>query len=69
MKKRIFAVAVMLSVWIPIQAAHAGWSDFLNELKSAVMQEDTLTNGEIVDGLKQALSVGTQKAVGYVSKT
>jgi len=69
MKKQTLVVAMMLSVWISTPAAHAGWSDILNDLKEAVTKEDTLTNGEIVDGLKQALSVGTQNAVAYVSKT
>jgi hypothetical protein len=69
MKKRIMAVAMGLVVWSAIPAAHAGWSDFFNDLKSVVTKGDSLTNGEIVDGLKQALSVGTQNAVTYVSKT
>jgi hypothetical protein len=69
MKKLIFAVAAALFVWCAIPVAHAGWSDFFKDLKSAVTKDDSLTNGEIVDGLKQALSVGTQNAVTYVSKT
>ena len=69
MGKQILSFAMMLSVWISIPAAHAGWSDILNDIKSAVTKEDALSNGEIVDGLKQALSVGTQNAVAYVSKT
>jgi Protein of unknown function (DUF4197) len=60
---------MLLSVWISIPVAHAGWSDILNVFMSAVSKGDTLTNDEIVDGLKQALSVGTQNAVAYVSKT
>ncbi|MEJ2154042.1 MAG: DUF4197 domain-containing protein [Desulfobacteraceae bacterium] len=69
MKKQFLAIAVVLSVWITVPAAHAGWSDFLNDLKSVITEDDSLTNGEIVDGLKQALSVGTRNAVTYVSKT
>lgn len=69
MKKQFLAIAVALSVWISVPAAHAGWSDFLDDLKSVITKDDSLTNGEIVDGLKQALSVGTRNAVGYVSKT
>jgi hypothetical protein len=69
MKKLIFALAAALIAWCAIPAAHAGWGDFFKDLKSAVTKDDGLTNGEIVDGLKQALSVGTQNAVAYVSKT
>ena len=69
MKKQFLAIAIVLSVWISVPAAHAGWSDFLDDLKSVITKDDSLTNGEIVDGLKQALSVGTQNAVAYVSKT
>jgi Protein of unknown function (DUF4197) len=69
MKKQTLALAIILIVCISIPVAHAGWRDILNDLKSAISKDDTLTNGEIVDGLKQALSVGTQNAVAYVSKT
>jgi Protein of unknown function (DUF4197) len=69
MKKQTIIVAVLLSLWVPIPMAHAGWSDFLKDLKATVTNDEGLTNSEIVDGLKQALSVGTQKAVTYVSKT
>ena len=69
MKKQTLAVAMILSVWISIPVAHAGWSDILDVLKSAVTNEGTLTKDEMVDGLKQALSVGIQNAVAYVSKT
>lgn len=69
MKKRLLAIAMGLSVWISIPVAHADLSDFLNDLKSAFTKDGTLTNGEIVEGLKQALSVGTRNAVAYVSKT
>ena len=69
MKKQSLIVAVVLCLWISIPMAHAGWSDFLKDLKSTITNDQGLTNSEVVDGLKQALSVGTQKAVTYVSKT
>ncbi len=69
MKKQILAIVAALSVVSAAPAAHAGWSDFLNDLKSVITKDEGLSNGEIVDGLKQALSVGTRNAVAYVSKT
>jgi hypothetical protein len=69
MKKLTFIVAAVLSFWITIPMALAGWQDFLKDLQSTISNDKGLTNGEIVDGLKQALSVGTQNAVTYVSKT
>ncbi len=69
MKKHTLAVMLCLSVLCLIPAAHAGLGDFLNDLKSVLTNGDALSNGEIVDGLKQALSVGTRNTVAYVSKT
>ena len=69
MKKQILAVVFWLSICGLTPAAHAGFSDFLNDLKSVITKDDTLSNGDIVDGLKQALSVGTRNTVAYVSKT
>ncbi len=68
MKKSMVAVVLGLSLWGLLPAAHAGFGDFLNDLKSVLGQSETLSNTEIVDGLKQALSVGTRNTVAYVSK-
>ena len=69
MKKQLLAVVLCLSVWGTIPVVHAGLGDFLNDLKSVLTEGDALSNDEIVDGLKQALSVGTRNTVAYVSKT
>lgn len=52
------------------RAVHAGFTDFLKDAQKAVgLEQGGLTNSEIIDGLKQALEIGTKNAVGAVSKT
>lgn len=48
---------------------HAGWQDFFNKAMKTVGGEKSLTDDEIVKGLKEALEVGTSAAVQTVSKT
>jgi hypothetical protein len=69
MKKGVICLVFLLLALAVLPTAHAGFSDFLEGLKSAVLKDDALSNTDIVKGLKQALSVGTQNAVTYVSKT
>jgi hypothetical protein len=49
--------------------AHAGFQDFLKKAMKTVGGEKSLTNDEIVKGLKEALEIGTSTAVNTVSKT
>ena len=69
MKKHMLAVILALSLWGPVPVLNAGLGDFLNDVKSVLTEGDVLSNDEIVDGLKQALSVGTRNTVAFVSKT
>ena len=46
----------------------AGLSDFLKGAKQSLGGSGALTNDEIIAGLKEALGVGTEKAVAVVSK-
>ena len=46
----------------------SGFGDILKIFKNSSSSEDVLSTAEIVDGLKQALEVGTQKAVRVVSR-
>jgi hypothetical protein len=48
---------------------HAGVQDFFKKAMEAVGGDKSLTNDEIVKGLKEALQVGTGNAVSTVSKT
>ena len=70
MKSRILAIALAAAVVMgtggPLQAG------FLDDLKNAVKAfggGEALTSDEIVDGLKEALEVGTRNAVQTVSRT
>lgn len=69
MKKGVTCLFLLFFGLAVQPTAHAGFSDFLEELKSAVLKDDALSNKDIVKGLKQALDVGTTNAVTYVSKT
>jgi len=46
----------------------AGWSDFLKGAQETLGGSGALTNDEIIAGLKEALEIGTEKAVALVSK-
>lgn len=50
-------------------AVQAGFTDFLKDAQKAVgIGQGGLTNTEVIDGLKQALEIGTKNAVEVVSK-
>ena len=55
-------------IFAGVQPAHAKWGEFLDSLKKATGQDDGLSTGEIVDGLKEALEIGTDNAVKMVGK-
>jgi hypothetical protein len=48
--------------------AHAGFQDFFKDAMKSLGIDQGLTEGEIVDGLKQALEIGTRNAVNLVSQ-
>lgn len=60
-------VATMLFLCVPMGFS-AGLSDVLKGAKDILGGSDGLTNDEIIAGLKEALEVGTEKAVALVSK-
>ena len=58
-----------LVIWISsYNQAGAGFEDILKSAKKALGTSDSISESEIVDGLKEALEVGTAKAVDLVSK-
>ncbi len=70
MKNRILLVLwSTLSIWIFSSVlVSAGFQDILKEAQKALGTSDSISDSEIVEGLKQALEIGTGKAVDLVSK-
>ena len=70
MKNRILLVLwSTLSIWIFSSAlVSAGFQDILKGAQKALGTSDSISDSEIVEGLKQALEIGTGKAVDLVSK-
>lgn len=71
MKNRIlFALFGVLSIWVfSTTFVAAGFQDILKGAQKMLGTSDSISESEIVDGLKQALEIGTGKAVDLVSKT
>ena len=71
MKKRLlFMVFGALSIWVFSTAlVTAGWQDILKGAQNMLGTSDSVSESEIVKGLKEALEIGTGKAVDLVSKT
>jgi hypothetical protein len=62
-------VLTLALVWIPVQGSAGGMDDFLKTIQKAVGGESAgLSESTIVDGLKEALEIGTGNAVSTVSK-
>ena len=61
-----FAIAVLVVLGSHLQA---GYQDYLNDAVKAIGGGEGLTNDDIIDGLKEALEIGTRKAVETVSQT
>lgn len=76
--RRSIFLSLIITFFMPHQTAHAGWGDLLKKLEDKapelLQQPDTSTDTQLdtdtlIRGLKEALSVGTQRAVEQVSKT
>lgn len=66
----LLSAAVVIVVIFCVQLGYsAGLSDIINSARNALGGSTALTNDEIIAGLKEALEIGTQKAVALVSKT
>ena len=71
MKNYRFFIALTLAVFLisGVQSGvSAGLTDIVKGVQDALGGSGTLTNDEIIAGLKEALEVGTQKAVALVSE-
>lgn len=69
-KKPVFYVVIcsMILIFAWFQPVHAKWGELLNTLTKTTGQGSDLSTGEIVDGLKEALEIGTDNAVKLVGK-
>jgi hypothetical protein len=70
MKNRIlFVLFGVLSLWVfSTTFVAAGFQDILKKAQKMLGTSDSISESEIVKGLKQALEIGTTKAVDLVSK-
>lgn len=77
MKARAFVTVLLLSQCFLVSSAHADWGKMLDDLKSA---GESLLSGEqstgssldtntVISGLKEALSVGSKRAIDSISQT
>ncbi|HKI47875.1 MAG TPA: DUF4197 domain-containing protein, partial [Desulfobacteria bacterium] len=71
LKKPMLVVLIlpMLLIFQGLAVSAADWGELLNTVKQVTGQSEGLSTGEIVDGLKEALEVGTDNAVKAVGKT
>jgi len=70
MKNRIlFVLFGVLSIWVfSTTFVAAGFQEILKGAQKMLGTSDSISESEIVEGLKQALEIGTTKAVDLVSK-
>lgn len=74
MQRKPGLFAFLLGVLLLSGAAHADWKSWLKSAKEAVEKSDTssvsstLSNDQIVQGLKEALRVGTEKAIALLGR-
>jgi hypothetical protein len=70
MKSRIWILIIILSFLLGYgRQADAGFQDWLQDTARKLAGEKGLSEDEIVNGLKQALEIGTGNAVNTVSRT
>lgn len=77
MKARAFVTLLLMSPLLTINSASADWNSMLNDLKQAGKTllpgepnaTTTLDSNTMVSGLKEALSIGSRRAIETVSQT
>ncbi len=70
--KRSLLFLVILPLFLVVSglnATGADWGELLDTFKQVTGQSQGLSTGEIVDGLKEALEIGTDNAVKAVGRT
>ncbi len=70
MKKQIGLVfgSIVILLAFNLYDGHAVFQDYLNDAKKTFSSDEGLTEKEIINGLKEALEIGTAEAVQVVSK-
>jgi hypothetical protein len=70
MKNRIYLVVggIFFLLVFNLYDGHAGFQDFLNDAKAIFSGDEGLTESEIIEGLKEALEIGSAEAVQVVSR-
>jgi hypothetical protein len=70
MKNSIYKSFILICLMLALHAldSYAGFRDFLESTMESLGISQDLSDNEIVDGLKQALEIGTKKAVKLVSQ-
>ena len=70
MKKQIGLVvgSIVIMLAFNLYDGHAVFQDYLNDAKKIFSSDEGLTEKEIINGLKEALEIGTAEAVQVVSK-
>ena len=69
MKNRIYLIigSIFFLLVFNLYDGHAGFQDILNDAKKIFGSDEGLTESEIIEGLKEALEIGSAQAVQAVS--
>lgn len=67
-EKMIAGVCLLIVLFSPIPAGYAGWGDILKTVQETIGQGSGMSQEEIVDGLKEALEIGTANTVSALSE-
>jgi len=67
---KFIGAAILVVALSTAGSVHAGWKDLVNEIKSKVNSDGKsgLSSGEVAEGLKEALRVGTRKSINLLGK-
>lgn len=66
---KTFMVGLLIALFsVQAPSAFGQFTDILKSIKKAVGMDDGLSERKIAEGLKEALQIGTENAVGLVSK-
>lgn len=67
----VFIIAIVFAITMVFaNETHAGWRDFLDQVKEKYNQKNNskLSDKDIIEGLKEALRVGTKKSINILGK-
>ena len=69
-KTHVFSVMICVVLFsaTAVPSAASGWGDILKDVQKALGGEESITEAEIIQGLKEALHIGTAEAIKGVSK-